>query len=95
MKQIVLARAERTALIPTGRHVMRDMNWFPEFRSDWEARAGMWMRKGSAKDLQKAKEHAAKEGWEVFTFAPTERDPLGKARERVVALARKTEATAR
>ena len=41
---IVYARAEKTALEPTGRYVTRDANLFPEFKATWEGRAGMWLR---------------------------------------------------
>lgn len=82
--QIVLAWAEKTALVPTGRHVMRDRNWFPEFRAEWEGRAAMWKLDGAPRDLEKARAHAATEGREVYVFPPTETDPLGKAREAAV-----------
>lgn len=81
MHTIVIAWAEQTALVPTGRHVMRDMNWFPEFRAEWEGKAAMWLNRGTDSDVAKAKRYAASEGRTVYTFPTDERDPLGKARE--------------
>jgi len=82
--QIVIAWAEKTKLVPTGRQVMRDMNWFPEFRAEWEGRAAMWLRDGEPSDLEKARAYAAPEGRAVFTFPKSEKDPLGKARAAVI-----------
>lgn len=78
--QVVVAWAEQTKLVPTGRQVRRDLNWFPEFRAEWEGKACMWKNKGTEADLARAKEWAAKEGVLVLTFPADETDPLGKAR---------------
>ena len=78
--QIVYARAEKTKLEPTGRNVLRDMNWFPEMISTWEGRAGMWLRNGTQADVEKARAALAAEGYSVLTYPNDERDPLGKAR---------------
>jgi hypothetical protein len=83
--QIVYARAEKTQLVPTGRHVMRDRNYYPEMTLTWEGRAGMWANSGTEADLQKANRFAETEGYKIFTFPNGERDPLGKARKAVVA----------
>lgn len=80
---IVLAWAEKTKLVPTGRHVMQDMNWFPEFRAEWEGRAAIWINKGTEADLRKAQDYAKTDQRHVFIFPISERDPLGKAREMV------------
>lgn len=85
MHAIVIAWAEQTKLVPTGRNVMRDLNWFPEFRAEWEGKAAMWKGRGDDTDLAKAKAYAATDGHSVFTFPVTERDPLGKARALAVA----------
>lgn len=79
-KQIVIAWAEKTKLVPTGRHVMRDLNWFPEFRSEWEGRAAMWMQNGTDADLTKAKECATNDGRLVFVYPASEPEPLIRAR---------------
>lgn len=78
--QIVIAWATETKLVPTGRTITRDMNYFPEFKTDWEGHAAMWLRKGEEKDIAKAEAYAASEGHKVYTFPSTENDPLGKAR---------------
>ncbi len=86
--QIVIAWAEQTALIPTGRHIMRDMNYFPEFRVEWEGKAAMWLRKGTDADLEKARKYAETDSRLVFTFPKTEKDPLGSARNLAVKAAK-------
>jgi hypothetical protein len=91
--QIVIARAQKTALIPTGRHVMRDRNWFPEFTVDWEGKAAIWLRKGKKEDIERAKEHALRDGWTVFIFPSSEPDPLGKARAEIIKHAKERELT--
>lgn len=92
--QIVIAWAEKTRLVPTGRHIMRDMNWFPEFRADWEGKAAMWLSKGTEVDEQKARDYAKTDNRMVFTFPPNEKDPLGKARAKAVAFAQLTDKAA-
>ena len=82
--QIVIAWAEQTKLVPTGRHVMRDLNWFPEFKTDWEGKACMWLNKGTESDLAKAKAWAETEGKSVYTFPCNERKPLDRARQLAV-----------
>lgn len=77
--QIVIAWAEKTRLVPTGRTVTRDLNSFPEFRTDWEGKAAMWLNSGSDEDLAKARKYAADEGKLVLTFF-NESAPLEKAR---------------
>lgn len=82
--QIVIAWAEKTKLVPTGRHVKRDMNWFPEFSTEYEGKACMWRRKGTDKDLKNANDYANDNGQLVFCFPPNEKDPLGRARDLAV-----------
>jgi hypothetical protein len=77
---IVIARAQQTALVPTGQVTRRDGNWFSEFRLGWEAKAALWLKRGTASDLKKAETFANQEGYKVFVFPTSERDPLGKAR---------------
>jgi nitrous oxide reductase accessory protein NosL len=83
---VVLAKAEQTALEPTGRMVRFDgVNYRPEMRAAWEAKALVWLRRASPADVEKARDYAKKEGYRVFTFDPKEREPLEKAREAVLA----------
>jgi len=89
--QIVYARAEKTALEPTGRMVMRDMNQFPEYKPAWEGRAGMWANKGTDADVAKAHDSLKSEGYTILKYPQSERDPLGKARASVVQTARQSE----
>jgi hypothetical protein len=89
--QIVYARAEKTALEPTGRTITRDRNQVPEFRAAWEGRAGMWLNKGTDADVEKAQKALKAEGYTIHTYPQTERDPLGKARATVVQKAKSIE----
>ncbi len=77
--QIFVAWAEKTKLVPTGRHVMRDMNWFPEFRAEWEGKAAAYKWDGDETDIEKAKTYADKEGMLVLTFPHSEKDAKRKA----------------
>ena len=78
--QIIVAWAEKTKLVPTGRQVMRDMNWFPEFRTDWEGKAAAWKWKGTEQDIEKANKYAKTDGLLVLTFPTGEKNALAKAR---------------
>lgn len=80
MKTIVLARVEQTKLVETGRSVRRDGNYFPELALTGEAKACVWLNRGNDEDLAKARQFAATEGYTVFTFPTSERDPLTKAK---------------
>ncbi len=90
--QIVVAWATKTALVPTGRYVTRDLNRFPEFKADWEGNAAMWLRKGTDADVAKAQAFIDHDfandpdrvAAAVHTFPRTERDPLGRARAHAV-----------
>jgi len=83
---IVVAWAEQSALVPTGRMIRRDgVNYFPEFKTGWEGKAAIWVRRGTKADLEKATRYANANGCRVFVFPIEERDPLGKARKAVMA----------
>ncbi len=91
--QIVIAWADKTALEPTGRYVTRDLNRFPEYRAAWEGKAAMWLGKGTAADVPKAQAYLDSETYTasaVYTFPPSEQDPLGKARAKAVAAAQES-----
>jgi hypothetical protein len=82
--QIVIARAEQTKLVPAGRTVERDMNLYPDFALGWEGKGSIWLRRGTMKDVEKAKVFATKEGYTVFVFPTGEREALEKAKTAVV-----------
>lgn len=88
--QIVIARAEMTKIVPAPGFVTRDANLFPATRLDWEARAAMWVRKGTESDLNKAKAFASREGYAVYTYSSDEKYPLEKARQEAVENARRS-----
>jgi hypothetical protein len=50
-----------------------------------ESYACTWKLRGTAEDFDSALDYAAREGYRVFRFPTSERDPLGKARAAVVA----------
>lgn len=77
--QIVLAKVEMTGLKATGRNIMRDRNYFPEYVPAPETKACMWLNNGTAEDVKKAKAFAKTEGYMVFTFNG-EKNPLAVAR---------------
>lgn len=78
---IVIAWAEKTKLVPTGRHVMRDLNYFPEFRTDWEGRAAAYKWDGTKADIEKARAYAATDGRQVYVYPASEEGVLDKARQ--------------
>jgi hypothetical protein len=80
LKTIVVAWITKTGMEKTGRTVMRDLNYFPEFKATWEGKAAMWKNKGTPEDLAKAKSYASSQGYRVYTFPTSEGDPLGKAK---------------
>jgi len=57
-----------------------DLGERPVLRQVKMAKAAMWRNKGDDADLKKAHEYAAGEGYRVFVYPTTERDPLGRAR---------------
>lgn len=81
--QIVIAWAEKTKLVPTGRTITKDHNQFPEFTTTWEGRACMWLNRGTTLDVEKAQAWAATEGRTVYTFE-NDKNPLESARHLAV-----------
>lgn len=64
------------------------VNLRPKIEAAPEAKAVVWTR-GGKEEIDRAKEHAASGEIDapivrVFTFAPTEADPLGKARTKIL-----------
>lgn len=51
---IVICWAVQTKLVPTGRIVERNHNYFPEMTLAWEGKAAVWLSEGTAEDLAKA-----------------------------------------
>lgn len=87
--QIVYARVEMTGMEKTGRTVERDRNYFPEMRAAPEAKAGMWLKKGTDVDVAKARGSMAGEGYSIYKYPLSEGDPLGKARRAVLSAYKK------
>mgnify|MGYP001590980931 CR=1 FL=1 len=77
---IVLAKVEMTGLRATGRNIMKDRNWFPEFEAAPEAKAMVWLNRGTAADIEKAQCFAEANGYTVLTFPTSGRDQLAKAK---------------
>lgn len=78
---IVLARLEDDVEIVEP--FSRDWRGFPVTRPVKVAKSLMWLRRGGAGDLVKARAFAATEGYSVFLFPPSEADPLGRAKGEV------------
>ena len=89
--QVVYARAEKTGLKETGRMVTRDRNLHPEVVPDWEGKAGMWLNHGHDEDVARANDSLKGEGYTIFRYPQSEKDPLGRARNEVVSAARASE----
>jgi hypothetical protein len=53
----------------------------------WESflhpEAVMWLNKGTAADVEKAKAYASRDGYTVFIYPVTEKDPLGRAKREI------------
>jgi hypothetical protein len=77
---IVLAKMKESGLRPTGRHIQRDRNLFPEMESFMEPHALMYINRERKGDLLKAQETAARDGWEVVVYPKGTRKPLEKAK---------------
>ncbi len=85
MTTIVLARLD-TSHEWTGEPYRSDMGEPAPMREVQRPRACVWLLKGGPDDIVNAQAHADSEGWHVFTFPPTERDPLGAAKRAVLML---------
>lgn len=83
--QIVLAWADMTGMEATGRQILKDMNYFPEFKPCVKAHSAMWLRRGTEKDIEKAEKHldTIKGDYltaRVFVYPREEKQPLERAR---------------
>lgn len=85
--EIILARAEKTKLVPDGKFEWRDANWFPTFTTAWEGKACVWILNGDETDRQKAERFANRERWSVFTYPVGTQNSLSLAKEAAVKIA--------
>jgi hypothetical protein len=82
--QIVLARLDGdVVLVKDGQPDIGRPQTFKAIRAPM---ACMWLNKGSAADLVKARAYAAIEGWTVFCYE-REKEPLQRARAEILAKA--------
>lgn len=79
---IVLARVETETEVVRERRT--DLGEAPIMREVPRPVACVWLRSGTAADVEKASTFAATEGYIVYTYPTTERDPLGRAKAEVV-----------
>ncbi len=85
---IVLARPDTDIVVTQeGR---RDLGERSKFREVPIARASVWYGPKSTESADpasvvKAREYASREGYEVFTYPSSERDPLGRAKRELLA----------
>ena len=80
--QIVLARTEEDYEVV--RPGQSDIGIPAKTRVVLVPKALMWLRKGTSADVAKAEAHARSEGWKVFVYPTSERDPLGRAKKDVL-----------
>jgi hypothetical protein len=80
--QIVLARIEEETIISELGQI--DIGRSHKFKTIPKPVALMWLGKGKPADVEKAEQFAATAGYRVFCYSG-ERDPLGKARQQVLA----------
>jgi len=85
--KVVYARAEEDFVV--GRERRRDLGERPEMIPVTVGKAGMWSGKTPepklAETLAKATAYGDKEGYRIFVYPSSEKDPLGRARREVVA----------
>ena len=87
---IFIAWVDDRGMRPTGRMVMRDMNWFPEYESCLEGKAAPWKWSGTAKDVEDAKVYADKNNYYVFTYPLGTKDAKQRACADALALVEKS-----
>lgn len=81
--QIVMARIEEEQqIVKIGRIDLGEQH---KFKNVLNPVSCMWLNKGTAKDVAKAKDYATREGYTVFTYQ-NERDPLAKAKQDILEL---------
>lgn len=61
-----------------------DLGERPILRDVKVPHAVMWLRRGGPTDIEKAETYARQEGYRVFTYPTSERDPLGRAKRDVL-----------
>ena len=81
--QCVIAWTEEDSVVVKERR--SDLGERPLMRSVKVARTALWLNRATPKDVEKARVYAAAEGYHVFTFPPSERDPRGAAARAVLA----------
>jgi hypothetical protein len=81
--QIVIAWTEDSAEWD-GEPYAADLGERPTMRPVRLAKACMWLNRGTAADVEKARVYAAPQGYSVLTFPASVRDPLGAARAAVL-----------
>lgn len=82
-KTIVIARVDPEGGAATV--ARRDRYGTPvEFKYAPAARAAIWLNRGDKSDIAKARRHAEKEGYVVFTYPTSEKDPLGRAKREIM-----------
>ena len=89
MIQIVLAWTDMSGLEATGRQIVKDMNYFPEFKPCVKAHAAMWLSKGTEADIEKARRHLESIKGDylsarVFVYPREEKQPLERARKEIL-----------
>lgn len=81
---IVVAWVDMSGLEKTGRMILRDMNWFPEFKAVPAAKTCIWLNRGNAEDIAKAHAYAAPRGYFVFLYEPETKNARERASSEVL-----------
>ena len=79
---IVLARLEEDFRVIEYRRT--DLGERPLMERIDKPVACIWLNAGSDDDVSKAQKYAATAGYTVYTYATSERDPLGRAKKDIV-----------
>ncbi len=81
--QIVLAKLEETVEAIEGQWTTSrgdGINPVAKLRTKPVAKACVWLKHATHKDMAKASALAKQEGWTIYTFASDDRDPLERAK---------------
>lgn len=83
LQRIVLARLVEDLRLRE--HGQVDLGRPHKFERYDRPEALVWLNRGGAADIAKAKAFAEREGYTVFRYPLTEKDPLGRARTEIAA----------
>lgn len=89
MRTIVVAKVYVEQIVSNPGGYRADLGDRPKFTDIQVPRAMVWLNVGDAEDIVNAKLWAAREGYVVFCYDVSERDPLGRAKLDILKPARR------